>query len=154
MKNTLRNFWIDILLFLLLGMDIALVSLARRTPGGAHLGAAWHIHVLVSILMSFVCLVHIILHWRWFQAVLTGKAKGRVKLIMNSLVILAMMIANLSGHALLESGAAGTLHRLTGYFALLGLFVHAVKHTRWMAMTARRLTGEPRPLPRMPSPTK
>ena len=146
MNKTLRNFWIDIILFLLLGMDIALVILTPRKPVDIHPGLGWHIHILINTLLTFGCLVHIALHWRWFQAVLTSKAKGRMKLIMQSIIIVMMLAANLSGHAVLASGVASRLHSLTGTFALLGLFVHAVRHTRWMAMTARRLAGDRRPL--------
>ncbi len=139
MNKTLRNFWIDIILFLLLGMDIVLVSFTRQTPAGIHPGLSWHIHAVISIFLSLGCLIHIVLHWRWYQAVLTGKAKGKVKLIMNSLVIIAMLLANLSGHVVLTSNTAGRLHSLTGIIALLGMVIHGIKHTCWMAMTAKRL---------------
>ncbi len=152
MNKTLRNFWIDIILFVLLGMDIALVTLSRRSPLGVQPGFGWHAHTILSILLTFGCLVHIALHWRWFQAVLTGKAKGRMKLIMNSLVVLAMLVANISGHAVLASGAASRLHSLTGTFALMGWFVHGVKHARWMAMTARRFTSDQHALQQIHSP--
>ncbi len=142
MNKTLRNFWIDIILFLLLGLDIASVSLTPRLPAGIHPGLGWHVHAFISILLTFVCLVHVALHWRWLLAVLSGKAKGRGKLIMNSIVIIAMLIANVSGHEILISSIASRLHNLTGGFALLGLFVHAVRHTRWMAMVAKRFISD------------
>ncbi len=142
MAKTSRNFWIDIILFVLLGLNAALVCFTPRTPAGIHPGWGWHAHAFISILLTSICLIHIVLHWRWFLAVLTGKAKGRVKLIMNSLVVLTMLIANLSGHTIMESGAASTLHNLTGIFAMLGMFVHGVKHAHWMAITAKRLTGD------------
>ena len=146
MNKTLRNFWIDIILFVLLGLDIASVCLTPRTPAGIHPGFGWHVHVIISILLTVTCLVHVALHWRWILGVLSGKAKGRVKLIMNSLVVIAMVLADLSGHAALASDAASRLHSLMGSFALIGLFVHTVKHTRWMVLTAKRLVNEPRPL--------
>lgn len=139
MNKTLHNFWIDIILFLLLGMDIALVSFTRQTPAGVHPGFGWHVHAAISIFLSLVCVVHMALHWRWFQSVLTGKAKGRMKLIMNSLVVMAMVIANLSGHTMLTAHVASQLHSLTGTFALIGLSIHGIKHMRWMAMTTKRL---------------
>ncbi len=154
MNKVLRNFWIDILLFVLLSLDIASIGLARRAPTGIHFGFGWHIHALISILLTLCCFVHTLLHWQWFAAVLTGKAKGRVKLIMSSLIVVAMLIANLSGHAILATDTASRLHSLTGIFALIGLFVHAIKHTRWMVMTARRLPGNTRALPQMHSAAK
>ncbi|MBN2115786.1 MAG: hypothetical protein JW730_04405 [Anaerolineales bacterium] len=138
MNKTSRNFWIDITLFLLLGIDIALVGFPRREAAGIHPGFAWHAHAIISILLTLGCLVHAASHWRWFQAVLTGKAKGRMKLIMNGAVVITMLLANVSGHTVLESGAASRLHSLTGYFALIGLVVHAVKRIHWMAGTAKR----------------
>ena len=139
MNRILRNFWLDVALFLLLGMDIALVAFTRRAPADIHPGFGWHVHVVISILLTLVCLLHIVLHWQWFQAVLSGKAKGRMKLIMNSLVVSAMLLAGLSGHEMLASNAAGRLHSLTGYLALIGMSVHAIKHTRWMAVMTKRL---------------
>src|SRR5512136_1520443 len=149
MNKALHNFWIDIILFLLLGMDIALVIFTRREPQGVRPGLAWHAHAALSTLLTLGCLVHILMHWRWFVAVLTGKAKGRMKLIMNSLVILTMVIANVSGHAVLASSAVSMLHSLTGAFAMIGLFVHGIKHTRWIAMTAKRLTDDGHTLQQM-----
>ncbi len=146
MNKTLRNFWIDIILFVLLVLDIASITLTPRSPTGIHPGFGWHVHIIISILLTVACLVHVTLHWRWFLAVLSGKAKGRVKLIMNSLVVIAMALANLSGHEALTSDAARRLHSLTGAFALIGLFIHTVKHTRWMVLTAKRLGSERRPL--------
>ncbi len=141
MNKTFRNFWIDIFLFLLLGLDIASITLARQTPVGIHPGFGWHAHAFISILLTSICLIHVVLHWRWFLAVLSGQAKGRMKLIMNSLVVVTMLVANVSGHAMLETNAASQLHSLTGTFALIGLFVHAIKHARWMRVMAKRFVG-------------
>jgi hypothetical protein len=58
---------------------------------------------------------------------------------MNSLVVVTMILANLSGHALLEAGAASRLHSLTGTFALIGMVVHAIKHMGWMATMTKKL---------------
>jgi len=139
MNKTLRNFWLDLSLFLLLGTDIALISLSRRAPAGIHPGFGWHVHVLISILLTLACLIHIILHWRWFQAVLTGKARGKTKLIMISIVTIVMLLADLSGHGAVVSSGASGLHSLTGYTALVGLSVHAIRRAHWMAMVAKRL---------------
>lgn len=139
MNKTLRSFWLDLSLFLLLGTDIALVSLSRRTPAGIHPGFGWHAHVLISILLTLACLIHIALHWRWFQAVLTGKARGKTKLIMISIVTVVMLLADLSGHGAVVSSGASGLHSLTGYTALVGLSVHAIRRAHWMAMITKRL---------------
>jgi hypothetical protein len=140
MNKTFRNFWLDAFLFVLLSLNLIAVIVMPPLVEGVHPGVAWHVHAITGILMAFGCLVHIGLHWPWFQAVLTGKAKGRIKLVMNSMVAVTLLLAGLSGDAALGSAAAGSFHSLTGSIALLGLFIHGVKHMRWMASTGKRLT--------------
>lgn len=152
MNGTFRNFWLDIFLFLLLGADIALVGLPHRTSAaGIQPGSDWHLHAVISILLTLGCLLHILLHWRWFLAVLTGKAKGRMKLIMNSMVAIMLLLAGLSGPTAHLSAAAGNFHDVTGILALLGMSVHGIKHIGWMILTARRLTGGQHHLEQMSS---
>lgn len=137
MNKTLRNFWLDVALFLLLGLDIVAINLTRLEAANEHHGL--HAHVIISILLTLGCLMHIGMHWQWFRAVLTGKAKGKIKLSMNSMVVIMMLLASLSGHAATTSSAAAGFHSLTGSMALIGLFIHGVKHTRWMAMIVKGL---------------
>jgi len=145
MNKTLRNFWLDVALCLLLGLDVAAISVTRPEIAGGHTGL--HAHVIISIFLTLGCLVHTGLHWQWFRAVLTGKAKGKIKLVMISMVAVMMLLAGLSGHAALTSAAASNFHSFTGSMALIGLFIHGVKHTRWMASMAKRLItlGQPAP---------
>jgi len=137
MNKTLRNFWLDVTLFLLLGLDIAAIGITRTETAGEHAGL--HAHVIISILLTLGCLTHIVMHWQWFRAVLTGKTKAKIKLSMNSMVVIMMLLAVLSGHAATICSAAAGFHSLTGSIALIGLFIHGVKHSRWMAMTAKKL---------------
>lgn len=143
MNKTLRNFWLDVFLFLLLGFNISAVMTMPPQLYGVHAGLAWHIHAVTGILMTLGCLIHIGLHWQWFRAVITGKARGRIKLVMNSIVTLMVLLAGLSGHAALVSPAASHFHSLTGSLALIGLFIHGIKHMRWMALTGKRLITAP-----------
>lgn len=151
MKRTLRNFWLDIFLFLLLGINIALVSLTQRGSAGTYPGLGWHIHAFLGTLLTLGCLVHIALHWRCFQSILTGKAKGKMKLAMQSMITVMLLLASLSGHATLTSNAAGNFHSFTGSMTLIGLSIHGIRNTRWMVLTARRLTGGQRCIEQMPS---
>jgi hypothetical protein len=144
MNNVLRNFWMDLALFLLLGLSITTLGGVRADAPRADLGLAGYLHVFSGIVLTLGCLVHIGLHWQWFRAVLTGKTKGRIKLVMNSLVAILLLLAGLSGRAALSSTAAAGFHSLTGSIALLGLFIHAVKHVSWMVSTTKRLTIGPR----------
>jgi hypothetical protein len=139
MSKTLRNFWLDIALFTLLGVNIATLTDVRTGVSAADLSVGSHIHVYSGIILTLGCLIHIGLHWQWFQVVLTGKAKGRIKLFMNSMVTLAMLLAGVSGPLAHASSQASRFHSAVGSIALLGLFIHAVKHLRWMASVTKKL---------------
>jgi hypothetical protein len=139
MNNILRNFGLDVALYLLLGVNIALVNLSAQTTPGLQPGLGWHIHALLGILMTLGCLTHIVWHRRWFHAVLTGKARGKIKLGMISMVTVMMLLASFSGHEAMTSTSAVGFHSFTGSMALIGLFIHGVKHIRWMVMTSKRL---------------
>jgi hypothetical protein len=139
MNKTLRNFWLDIVLYLLLGINIALVNITPQSTMGLHPRLGWHIHAVLDIAMAIGCLVHVTWHWQWFRAVLTGKAKGKIKLGMISMVTVMMVLAGLSGHEAMTSGATNSFHSLTGSMALIGLFIHGVKRVRWMVMPSKRL---------------
>ena len=135
MKKTLRNFWLDAFLILLLGLNITAVIIMRPQAEGVHPDLAWHVHVVIGVLMAIGCLIHIVLHWQWLQAVLTGKAKGRVKLFMNSMVSVMLLLSVASGHEAFASG----FHGFVGSMALIGLFIHSIKHMRWMVSMAKKL---------------
>jgi hypothetical protein len=139
MSKTPRSFWLDIALFTLLSMNIA--TLGKIQPGAlmADLSIGGHIHIFSGILLTLACLVHIGLHWRWFQAVLTGKVKGKIKLVMKSMVIILMLLAGVSGPLAHASSQASRFHSAVGSLAILGLFIHAVKHLRWMTAATRKL---------------
>lgn len=151
MNRTVRNFWLDVCLFLLLGLDIVLVILSPRTPPGRHPGFGWHAHAFISALLTFGCLTHIVMHWSWFQAVLAGKTKSRAALIKNGIVTLMLLIAFLSGRAVLASSAAGGLHNVTGFIAMIGMSMHGIRHARWMIVTAKRLADRQGHLEQVPS---
>jgi len=140
-QKTLRNFWLDIALFLLLVLDIAAINVTRLETAGEQHGFGLHAHIIISILLTLGCLIHIVMHWQWFRAVLTGKAEGKIKLMMTSLVTIMMLLAGLSGHGALTSIAASNLHSFTGSMALIGLSIHGIKHIRWVYLTAKRLMG-------------
>jgi hypothetical protein len=141
MNKALNNFWLNVALYILLVANIALVVLTPAVTTGSRPGFGWHLHAVLGILMTVGCLMHIGMHWQWFQAVLTGKAKGRIKLVMISMVTVMMVLASLSGHEVMTATSAGGSHRFTGSLALIGLFIHSVKRIRWMALTARRFVS-------------
>lgn len=146
MHKTFLNFCLDIFLFLLLGADITLFGLPSLHPD-----SNWHPHAIINFLLTLGCLLHIALHWRWFLATLTGKAKCGMKLIMNSMVAIMLLLAGLTGPAAHFSAAASNFHDFTGIVAMLGMSVHGLKHTGWMAAIARRLMSDQREFEQAPS---
>ena len=142
MNKRIRNYLLDMALFLLLGVNI--VSLAR--PRAESLSGTSPAHIISSILLTLACLVHIVWHWGWFRAVLTGKVKGKIKLSMNSMVTVMILLAGFSGFVAQASSAMDSFHTAVGSVALLGLFIHSVKHLHWMISTTKRLiTGSRQP---------
>jgi hypothetical protein len=137
----LRNYWLDLALFALLLVEIATLRDMRFGPSQAGLSVVGHVHAIAGMLLALGGLAHIVLHRQWFWAVVTGKVKGKVKLVMNSLVLLSMLLAGLSGHVADVSQTAARLHMAAGTIALLELVVHTVKHARWMASVSKKLVA-------------
>jgi len=135
MNKIIRNYLMDIALFLLLGINIA--SLAGRQAESS--SGASTAHIVSSVLLTLGCLVHIVWHLGWFRAVLTGKVKGKIKLGMNSMVTVMILLAAITGPVVQTSSAMGEFHKAVGSVALLGLFIHSVKHLYWMIFTTKRL---------------
>ena len=134
MNKTIRNYLLDMALFLLLGIDIvSLVRMHADSSSGALAG-----HIVSSVLLVLGCLIHIAWHWRYILAVLSGKVKGKIKLGMNSMVTVMMVLAGFSGFATQASGAMNNFHGTVGSIALMGFFIHSVKHLRWMFSTSKK----------------
>jgi hypothetical protein len=136
MNKTIRNYLLDIALFLLLGIDIAaLMGMRARSSS-----VTTTVHIIASILLAVGCLIHIVWHWMWFRAALAGKARGKIKFGMLSMVTVMVLLAGISGFAAQASAASsGGLHNAVGPVALLGLLIHSIKRLPWMFSTTRRL---------------
>jgi hypothetical protein len=141
MNKTIRNYLLDFALFLLLAIDFAsLAGMRAETSSGAATG-----HIVSSILLTLGCLIHIIWHWSWIQAVLAGRVKGKIKLSMNSMVTAMILLAGFSGFGALATNSMDRFHGAVGSIALLGLFIHSVKHLPWMfAITKKFIIGNSR----------
>lgn len=135
MNNTIRNYVLDMALFLLLGINIVSVT-GRHAESSSGTSPT---HIIPSLLLTIACLVHIVWHWGWIRAVLTGRIRGKIKLGMNSMVTVMMVLAVFSGVAAQASNAMDRIHNAFGFVALLGLVIHSVKHLRWMFSTSRKL---------------
>ena len=138
MNRMRRNFFMDIGLVMLL-----LVNLI--TLGGGESGSSpgvelrSHLHAISGIGLMLAALAHIILHIPWFRAVMSGKVKGRVKLMMYGMVSTFILLAFISGPAADASVRAARFHSLAGSLALVGMVVHIVKHSRWMVSAGKKI---------------
>jgi hypothetical protein len=141
MNKAKRNFWLDIVLFLLLLVNFFSLAGAGQS-GDMSLETVYlwdNIHTLSGVLLLLGVALHIAWHRKWFWAVLTGKTKGAPKFIANSLTFGLVLFSGMVGFAAGRSGgSAAELHRLTGMLASLSMFVHAALHWRWMLTCARR----------------
>jgi hypothetical protein len=141
MKKAIRNFWLDLGLFALLVLNVATLAGPRPDRAATAIGFGNQVHIVTGVILALACLAHIVLHWGWFRAVLSGKAPGKVKLFMNGMVSLFLLLAAVSGPAALDSLRADRFHSLFGSLALIGLFIHSVKHLRWMAAMGKKLVN-------------
>jgi hypothetical protein len=138
MQKMTRNFSLDISLIMLLVVNLF-------TLGGGRSGSSFdaelmsHMHVISGTALILVSLVHITLHAPWFRAVVSGKAKGRIKLFMYSMVFIFALLAFLSGHSADSSSVARQFHEITGSLFILGLTVHIIRHARWMVFVGKKI---------------
>jgi len=138
MNKMTRNFFLDIGLFMLLVVNLS-------TLGGNRSGSAFgaelesHLHIISGTLLMLASLVHIALHFPWFRAVVSGKAKGRIKLFMYSMVSIFALLAFISGFSVDTSTAAGRFHEMTGSLFMVGLTIHSIKHARWMVFAGKKI---------------
>ena len=138
MNKMTPNFFLDTGLMMLL-----VVNLSTLGGGGSGLtfGAELRsqLHVISGTGLILASLVHITLHIPWFRAVVSGKAKGRIKLFMYSMVFIFALLAFLSGHSADTSNAARRFHEMTGSLFIMGLIIHSIKHTRWMVFAGKKI---------------
>jgi hypothetical protein len=139
MNKVMRNYWLDVALFILLAINIATLGQVRGVASAADLSLGGHIHAVSGIAMGIAGLMHITMHWSWIRAVLSGKAKGKMKLFMDVMVTLALILAAVSGQAALHSFVADRFHTITGAIALVGLSLHAIKHMPWIRVMTKKL---------------
>jgi uncharacterized membrane-anchored protein len=130
-----RNFWLDLGLYVLVGLN-----LATTLTSGSH--AADAVHLITGILLTVGIGTHMYFHRAWFSGIFTPKNTGRMRIrcLMISMVatffILAGITGSLSAH--IPSGQLSSFHMWVGWMALLGLCVHAIKHVRWMPSAANK----------------
>lgn len=140
MKTTTRNFWTDLVLLVFYCLTIALLFTGGSNPTAAERAAMQHAHAFSGIVLILSSFVHIWQHRQWIGAAATGRLHGkRVKLLMYCLAAVLMVLAFFTGDAGMRLEHVPGWHSAVGYILLAGLFVHIVKHVRWMVTTAKRL---------------
>jgi len=133
-----RNFILDTGLIILLVVNLS-------TLGGGGSGSSFgaelrgHLHMISGVGLMLACLVHILLHIPWFRAVISGKAKGRIKLFMYSMVSSFFLLAFITGVSADTSTAAMRFHATTGLLVVFGLIHHILKHTRWIVFAGKKI---------------
>lgn len=156
MKTTTRNFWTDLLLLAFYTLTVAPLFTLGANPTAAERGGMQYAHAFSGIVLILTSFVHIWQHRQWIWAAARGKIHGkRVKLLMYCLATVLMVLAFFTGDAGMDLDHVPKSHSIVGYTLLAGLFVHIVKHLRWMTTTARRLVvpGKSPDVTRVPPPT-
>jgi Domain of unknown function (DUF4405) len=145
---TLKNFWVDLILFLAFIIDWNL----RFT------GLAVHEWLGIGLIALFI--YHILLHWRWIGAVtrrLTQRlpAVERIKYAVDLLLYLDMVILVASGIWISEvalrqlgvtvapSGFWRWLHHASADWALWLVGLHLALSWQWIVECTRRYLGQP-----------
>lgn len=148
LSETLKNFWLDIVLFLAFIIDWNL-----RLTGLA-------IHEWLGIALGVLLVYHLLVHWEWIIAV--GKrlvrrlpAQERLKALLDILLFVNMVILIASGllisevavrqlgiHA--EAGFAWRrLHTLSADWILWLMGLHLAFNWRWITNALRRYVWQP-----------
>lgn len=137
MKRTPRNFRMNIMLLVLLGLTAIFLIDMVASPQTFHPGIGMHLHALCGFTMTCMTFIHILRHYMWFKGALKGKVKGRklISLGMNTMVFILMVLASISGFDAMEAQGISLLHAVTGSGAVLGLAIHCVKHMNHMKRT-------------------
>jgi hypothetical protein len=140
MNKIIPNYCMATVLFLLLGLNIASIVTVSMSD----------FHDISGLLLALASLAHCALHRPVAQA-FYRRLPGKIRLIVNGAVMLALLLAVMTGLVALVKPAAGALHEITGGIVLLALLVHGARHLRWMAaVSARLLSGGREPAPQIP----
>lgn len=148
LSETLKNFWLDIVLFLAFIIDWNL-----RLTGLA-------IHEWLGIALGVLLVYHLLVHWAWIVAVgrrLAGRlpALERLKALLDILLFVNMVILIASGLLISEvalrqlgiHAEAGfvwrRLHTLTADWILWLMGLHLAFNWRWITNALKRYLWQP-----------
>lgn len=158
MKQTERNFWLDVSLFVTclatVSSGLLLWLLIPRQAAAVFLGFDRHFwltaHIGSGLASTAGSIVHVVWHRKWLKA-LRGRriaslpAKIRQNRIMNRYVWITFIAANVFGALAWIIPAHGNsvsiwgrLHVAFAIACLLGIAVHLVLHSKWITSTAKR----------------
>ena len=148
LSDTLRNFWLDIVLFFAFIIDWNL-----RLTGLT-------IHEWLGITLGVLIVYHLLVHWKWIVAVgkrLVGRlpAMERLKALLDILLFVNMVVLIASGLLISEVALrqigitfeAGffwrRLHTLSADWILWLMGLHLAFNWRWIVNAARRYLWQP-----------
>ena len=144
MKKGTQNVWVDLGLFMLLGVTILAAMIEIFIP--------WFVHVFLGLLLSAGALIHVALHWEWvkhaFERFGTLPAPVRTNFLLNLALFLAYSAAGAMGLIARSFIFMGPLRHFLGFFHVLLVFgvlilqtIHLARHWKWVTMTAKRALG-------------
>jgi hypothetical protein len=139
----------NVFLFVLLALTVICLGDMIFTANAPQPGMGVHFHALCGFIMTGASFFHILHHHKWIMAAMKGKLKGRalIALLMNTMVFVLMILACTSGHEAMEAPGISIFHAVVGSFAILGLFIHSIRHIRRVVKTpTRKITGTCEPV--------
>ena len=141
MKKGTLNVWVDLGLFILLGVTILTAIVEIFIP--------WFVHVFLGLLLSAGALFHVSLHWAWikhaFERLDTLPAQVRTNFLLNLALFMAYSMAGLMGLIARSFIFMGPLRHFLGFFHVLLVFgvltlqtIHLARHWKWVSITLKR----------------
>jgi hypothetical protein len=138
MNKTVRNLWYAIFLYALLGINLVTSINLLLNPDVAFPAPALVLHIISGTLLAAGCLLHVWWHRVCFQTAFRPKGANRTALIMNSIIMILLLIAAISGFTSLDRTTGGGPHDAIGIIALIGLLIHAIRHISWMTRVTKK----------------
>jgi hypothetical protein len=119
--------------------------------------AGWsEIHKISVVIISFLSSAHIILHWKWYKAIVRKKSFGKTKLV-STLTILFLIVA-ITGYIPWYIDLAGgqdatrksfiEVHDKLTFILIVYLVIHVIRRMKWFITSFRKLWQSPSKEPR------
>lgn len=110
------------------------------------------IHKISIVIISFLAIAHIILHWKWYKTIVRKNLFGKNKLVI-TLTILFIIVA-ITGYIPWYKDLAGgqdatrksfiEVHDKLTFILIVYLVIHVIRRMRWFITSFRKLKQSPR----------